>query len=345
MSNIKLNSFSITDAITALPLILKAGLVPYITGSPGIGKSDIIKQYAKSQNAVLIDIRLAQYEALDIGGIPKLTKSRTKFSHVPLNVFPVKGDKLPKGKKKWVLFFDELPLASASTRKAAYKIILDRYIGAHKLHKKVEIICAGNLATDNADAVRVNTALSSRLIHILLKAPSTKEWLQWAYVSGIDFHITSFIENSGDMLDTFDTASDSDTFACGRTWEFYSNLIKEDPSVVSSMQLAAASVGDSAAIAFNNFVSFSHLLTTIDQVESAPKQAKIPDDPSAVLMTCSSLAYKTTAKNIVSVAKYIGRMSIVYQVNFYRTLVAKHPSMHTSKTVLAWLKANKDKIL
>ena len=39
-------------------------------GAPGIGKSDIVKQIAETQNREVIDIRLPLWEPTDIKGIP-----------------------------------------------------------------------------------------------------------------------------------------------------------------------------------------------------------------------------------------------------------------------------------
>lgn len=40
--------------------VLKANLVPFITSSPGLGKSAAVRQLAKRFNLKLIDVRLAQ---------------------------------------------------------------------------------------------------------------------------------------------------------------------------------------------------------------------------------------------------------------------------------------------
>lgn len=46
--------------------VLRAGHVPYIAGSPGLGKSSIIKQIANENNLKLVDIRLAQADITDL---------------------------------------------------------------------------------------------------------------------------------------------------------------------------------------------------------------------------------------------------------------------------------------
>lgn len=49
-----------------LASILKARLVPMLGGSPGIGKSAIVKQIAEEFNLELIDIRLSYCDPTDL---------------------------------------------------------------------------------------------------------------------------------------------------------------------------------------------------------------------------------------------------------------------------------------
>ena len=62
----------------ALPILLDAGLTPFIEGSPGIGKSDVVFQVAKerhgengaSSDAWFRDIKPAQRDPVDFTGLP-----------------------------------------------------------------------------------------------------------------------------------------------------------------------------------------------------------------------------------------------------------------------------------
>lgn len=45
---------------------LRAGLVPMLTGSPGEGKSSLIKDVAKEFNLKVIDVRLSQCDPTDL---------------------------------------------------------------------------------------------------------------------------------------------------------------------------------------------------------------------------------------------------------------------------------------
>ena len=84
--------------------ILFAGLVPYVTSSPGLGKSAIVKQVADSLNLELIDVRLSQLDPSDLLGYPSIKDGKTAF--IPPKMFPLKSDPLPKGKDGWCVFLN-----------------------------------------------------------------------------------------------------------------------------------------------------------------------------------------------------------------------------------------------
>ena len=49
---------------------MDAGLVPYLTSSPGVGKSKTLQSIAEEYNLLFIDIRLAYYDPVAINGFP-----------------------------------------------------------------------------------------------------------------------------------------------------------------------------------------------------------------------------------------------------------------------------------
>ena len=137
----------ISQATSMLTKYLQAKLVPMLTGSPGIGKSQIIHKIAEDFNLKVIDLRLSQCDLTDLLGFPQITGS--KAGYVPMDTFPIQGDKVPDGYSGWMLFLDEMNGAVPAVQAAAYKLILDRMVGSYHLHKNVAIVCAGNLETDN----------------------------------------------------------------------------------------------------------------------------------------------------------------------------------------------------
>ncbi|MDR8247332.1 ATP-binding protein, partial [Acinetobacter baumannii] len=86
---------------------LKADIVPFIIGSPAIGKSSIVKSIADAAKLKLIDVRVAEMDPTDIAGFPIVENERSFYA--PPTMFPLVDDEIPDGYHGWLLFLDELP--------------------------------------------------------------------------------------------------------------------------------------------------------------------------------------------------------------------------------------------
>ena len=131
-----------------LPVLLDNGIVPFIHGSPALGKSAIGKQLADAHNLKFIDLRLTELDPTDLHGLPNFKEGKATF--VPFDTFPLEGDKIPEGYKGWCIFLDEINSANHSVQAACYKLVLDRMVGQHKLHPKVKLMAAGKFLMDKA---------------------------------------------------------------------------------------------------------------------------------------------------------------------------------------------------
>jgi MoxR-like ATPase len=98
---------------------IKAKIVALLTGSPGTGKSSLIRAIAKEYKLKVIDFRLAQCDPVDLLGFPDINRQTGKASYVPMDVFPLEGDPVPEGYSGWLLFLDEANSADRAVQKAA----------------------------------------------------------------------------------------------------------------------------------------------------------------------------------------------------------------------------------
>lgn len=196
--------------------VLFAGLVPYVQSSPGMGKSSIMRAIASELNLQLIDHRLSTSAPEDLSGLPRFDEDgKARFSPFA-DLFPVEGTPLPPGKEGWMLFLDEFNSASKSVMAAAYKLILDRMVGQHKLHERVVICAAGNLATDRAITNPISTAMQSRVVHLEMQI-NFQEWLEdVALKEGYDSRVIAYLSQYNSKLMDFRPDHQEKTFCCPR---------------------------------------------------------------------------------------------------------------------------------
>ena len=334
---------STKDIPEAVVNTLYAGLVPFIKGSPGIGKSDIVRQVAEELNLKVIDFRLSQADPTDLQGFPGVKEDRATF--YPGEIFPIEGDEVPAGYNGWLLFLDEMNSAPMSVQAAAYKLCLDKQVGTHNLHKNVAIVGAGNLTTDKAITQRLSTAMQSRLIHFTM-AVDPDAWLKWANVSGIDHRITSFIEYRKELLHKFDPSHAGDTFPCPRTWEFLSKQIKGKEKLGHiDVVCAAGTVGEGPALEFKGFSEIFQSLPKIKDIINKPTTVKIPNEPSVHYALAGLISYEVSMENINNLATFVERLPADFQVVTWKSAVRRNAEIINAPYIDAWITKNAQEML
>ncbi|MHA1754665.1 MAG: ATP-binding protein, partial [Candidatus Odinarchaeia archaeon] len=267
----KSSAVNITDAIELTIDIIKAGLVPMITSSPGMGKSDLLKSIAKSFKMKVIDLRLSQADSVDLNGFPTIDLDAGVSRYIPFDTFPTENTPIPEGYSGWMLLLDEINSAPNLVQAAAYKLILDREVGQHKLHPKLITVAAGNLATDKAIVNRLSTAMQSRLIHLEIKA-DLSAWVNWAMQNDIDYRIIAFLQFKPDLLHKFNPSHNDITFPCPRTWHFLSKLIKNWKTIPNTkLPLLTGTVSEGVGIEFKIFCDIFTTLPKIEDIIANPK--------------------------------------------------------------------------
>lgn len=214
----------------------------FIWGQPGIGKSDIVAEVAKSQGRPLIDIRLPLMEPTDIRGIPYLADIKVYDKDGNMvrddNGVPITDKEfrwstpsdLPTDEaSRALVFFDEMSAAPPSVQAATYQIILNRRIGNYVMPKDVVIVAAGNRVKDKGVAYNMPMPLANRFTHLTLETDKD-DWLEWATMNRVHKDVVGYINFQGGDLNQFNPASEGFAFATPRSWFFVSELLHEEGS-------------------------------------------------------------------------------------------------------------------
>lgn len=325
----------ISQASTMLASYIRAKLVPMLVGSPGCGKSQIIYKIAEDYNLKVIDLRLSQCDPTDLAGFPTIQGNRADY--VPMQHFPIEGDRLPEGYSGWLLFLDEATSAPPAIQAAAYKLILDRMVGSHHLHKKVAIVCAGNLETDNAIVQPMSTALQSRLVHLELVVDA-QEWTNWAAENGIDHRISDYIKFKPGQLFTFSPDHTDKTYACPRTWEFANRVLQvTEDGDAQRLPMLAGTLSEGVAREFITYMKIYNDLPKLEQIVASPASVAVPSEPSILFALTGSLAHNATQDNFSQLMKFIQRLPVEFQVVTMRETVRRNKALLSHLAIQKWV--------
>lgn len=203
--------------------VININEIPFVKGSPGIGKSAMYKWIADQLNYEFIDFRLSMCDQTRLNGFPQFKNERSFYA--PPDIFPLENDPLPEGKDGWLISFEEINSAVPSIQAIAYKILHDRMVGDYKLHPSVRLCANGNLDTDGAVVMPLSSALASRMIqfHAVIKSD---KWLNWADTSD-KFHpiLLSYLNYRPEYIHRFNPKDKDPAYPCPRTHEKVSKLL------------------------------------------------------------------------------------------------------------------------
>jgi hypothetical protein len=235
------------------------------SGAHGIGKSDVVRQWAQRKNFFFIDLRLGQKDVGDIVGYPQVINGR--FVHIlPDLLAPAFAPNPPDGYDGVVLFLDELNRGTKDVIQAAFQLVLDRVMNGQKLHPNCWVFSAINDNMDIYTVTDLDPAMRNRFMLIEFQ-PTVDEWLAWAEgrnandKRNIDIDIRNFIVTFKEYLETkmtSDLAESGGVHPTRRTWHMYSKWYVENKSALSIpflTTIAESFVGKSAAGAFKLYVT------------------------------------------------------------------------------------------
>lgn len=130
---------------------------PCFVSAPGLGKSEIVQQWARGQGYPVVDLRTALLEAPDLIGFPTIVEQngRQRTEHALPDMWPTSG--------KGVLFIDEINRGTTSVMNCFMQLLTDRKVKDYTLPDGWMIVTAINPENEHNDVNSMDTALKDRL--------------------------------------------------------------------------------------------------------------------------------------------------------------------------------------
>ncbi len=270
-----LNTVPVTPAkvVECLSTLYKLRMPCMLHGSPGIGKTTIVNQFAQANGMEVRTQILAQIEPSDIRGIPTIhDESRTVIWYTP-NFLPP-SDSTSKG----IIFFDELSNARPEIQVVAYQLLLERRIGTeYTLPDDWWVVAAGNGLEDGCNVYEMSSALADRMVHFNVTA-DPEQWVGWALNEGnIAPEVITFIKVKPDFLvDGPMNLGVEDTIKpTPRSWEKVSDVLKIEKNQQVLDIIISGILGRAATAEFFQVIEELKLLPPIEDFFNAPDDVAI----------------------------------------------------------------------
>lgn len=276
-----LNTVNVAGLEKAVELATKTGTTLFVSGSFGLGKTEIVSSTLRELGYEPIDwFRGSTMTPDTIAGIPYLNGGTLDRAVPEIIAACVEAEQLGQ---RPALVLDELNIATPFMLGAMLQLLLERRLNRFSLPEGTPVIAMGNLEDDGSIVSELPLPAANRMRQILFMGPTFDEWERWAINNQIHPSIISLLRERPDLLCEYHNRTASDAgrtrWATPRTWAMTSMHLEHAGirDVDEMISLVASLVGDAAAAALNLHLRTSFDLTPLHEILANPDGAKLPD--------------------------------------------------------------------
>ena len=250
--------------------VIDAGFPVLIRGRHGIGKSEVVYQFAKDRNLPVVERRASQMTEGDLMGLPSIDGESTRWNA---------PDWLKEACDHGViLFLDEVDRATMEVRQGIFELTDSRKLNGWHLHPQTRIFAAVNGGEHaGASSYQVGEMDPAELDRwtVFDVEPTVSDWLGWAK-GKVDGLVWDFINQNHAHLEHMPDSGGYEpnkVYPSRRSWVRFSdtvgsaNLLTEPKQNLASIyNLGAAFIGFEAAVSFRDFAENYERMVTIEDI-------------------------------------------------------------------------------
>lgn len=166
-----------------------------IWGRHGIGKTEIVRDFARERGFPFVYIAPAQFEEMgDLLGMPQVTEfeGRTVTSFRPPAWAPTHDG-------PGILLLDDVNRADDRILRGLMQLLLDFRLVSWALPPRWQIVLTANPEGGDYSVTPIDDALVTRLRHVTLTFDA-KAWARWAVANGVDSRGIQFVLSHPDTV-------------------------------------------------------------------------------------------------------------------------------------------------
>jgi MoxR-like ATPase len=239
----------------------KKGTPICIWGTHGLGKTQIIRDYALEKKWKFSYIAPAQFEEMgDLHGMPTVVDPDGNIIGDEYTVYSP-PDWVPREEGPGILLLDDINRADDRILRGCMQLLQNFELTSWKLPPKWQIVATANPEGGDYSVTPMDSAMLTRMLHATLKFDA-KIWAEWAYKAGVDKRGISFVLTYPELVNSERTTPRSLT-------QFFEQIapienLKENLQLVEA--LALSSLDEIAVSTFISFVN-DELIQLIDPEE------------------------------------------------------------------------------
>jgi hypothetical protein len=241
-----------------------------IRGRHGIGKSELVYQYAASKGLPVVERRVSQMTEGDLVGLPVIEGNRTSWN--PPDWFKEACE------RPVCLFLDEVDRGTQEVRQGIFQLTDSRTINGHRLHPDTIIFAAVNggvhgsqYAVNDMDPAELDrwTAFDVE--------PTVEDWLDYGRAGNVHPLIVDFINDQKSHLEHKGEFEPGKVYPSRRSWKRLSDTVVKSgifdgdnwkSRLNTFYNLATGYVGIEAALSAKDYLTNLEKVVSVDDVLS-----------------------------------------------------------------------------
>jgi MoxR-like ATPase len=237
-----------------------------IRGRHGIGKSQLIYQFAGRRSLDVIERRASQMTEGDLIGLPTL-EQRTNALVTKWAASDWFQDAC---ERPVVLFFDEVDRGAMEVRQGLFELMDSRKLAGKRLHDDTLMFAAvnGGIHGSNYQVTDMDPAELDRYTTFDVE-PTVEDWLTWGK-DNVAGEVWDFINNNRAHLEHTDTFEPNKKYPSRRSWA------RASQALVRSKLIEKGATPELQAIV-QGFVGFEASTAFTDFVRNYDRQVKVED--------------------------------------------------------------------
>ena len=267
--------------IEVLELAYRARRPIMLEGPSGVGKSQIVEDFARASGLAFTVLDLSLLEPPDLVGLPVIADGRTHYAS-PAEL-PTSG--------RGVLMLEELNRAEVPVMQPALQLLSARKLHAYELPAGWICVAAINPEEGDYQVNRLDPALRSRFLQLSVCA-DREAWLGWAAHMNVHPVIARVVREHDDAFD----------HASPRSWTYASEILHA---------LAGDESAELVRVAMRGYLPSSWALLVADALAATPQMPRVTLDddlsravkgarPDAVSMIATQIRRAITSPEFVT---------------------------------------------
>ena len=226
----------------------KRGTAVCIWGTHGLGKTQIVRDYALEKKWKFSYIAPAQFEEMgDLHGMPIVVDPDKRIIGDEYTVYSP-PDWVPREEGPGILLLDDINRADDRILRGCMQLLQNFELTSWKLPPKWQIVATANPEGGDYSVTPMDGAMLTRMLHATLKFDA-KIWAEWAYATNVDERGIAFVLTYPELVNSDRTTPRSLT-------QFFEQIASIDDLKGNLQLVQALALSSLDEVTVSSFIAF-----------------------------------------------------------------------------------------